>query len=150
MIKKATLIAASLLLTCGGCNQSAQIPFPAATSVRLFVEVGANDGVPIFNNPAGHILTASQRANFEAALHMVKAPDEMAACFIPHHFFRYYDKQGKQIGEFEVCFCCDGIEVSGAPTLVADPSQMLSADYAKVKDLVRDLGEPTDIDCSEN
>lgn len=166
----------SLLFLCGGCDQNARNPstaaastaqtldtpsasgtaapqsvdnpFPSAKSVRLFVEAGyAKDGSPIFSKPAGRILTSGERADFEATLRMIKMPDDLIGCFIPHHFFRYYDDRGKQVGEIEVCFCCSGVRATGAPALQEHPTRMLSANYAAMEKLVHRLGEATDVDC---
>lgn len=159
---------AGLLILCGGCDGlstgssstkpgskvsvatpvQALNPFPAATEVRLFVVTGYDgDGWNIYGRPEGKILSAGQRSDLEASLMVVPMPDEMAACFIPHHFFRYYDKSGKQIGEIEVCFCCLGLEISRPSKIEMGSRQMLSADYKRLEALVRSMGEPTDVNC---
>lgn len=125
-----------------------QNPFPGAKEVRLFVEKGYGpDGAPILNTPEGRLLSASELADFEGALRVEKAPEAMAACFIPHHFFRYYDERGRQIGEISICFCCSGVEASKGAKISAGSDQILAADYKKLEALVRRLGEPTDVLC---
>ena len=156
------------LLLCGGCGQhqeavaeqqSSQTPdqsvsnaFQHASEVRLFVETGVDQkGKPLFSKARGLLLSAKQRVAFESLIkiHTI-APDELfAACFIPHHFFRYYDKAGKMIGGFEVCFCCSGVEQNGASNLRLSKNQMLSADFRKLEAFVRSLGERTDVQCSD-
>jgi hypothetical protein len=125
-----------------------QNPFPGAKEVRLFVEKGyGSDGAPILNKLEGQLLSASELADFEGALRIEKAPESMAACFIPHHFFRYYDERGTQIGEISICFCCLGVEASKGAKISVGSDQILSADYKKLGALVRRLGEPTDVLC---
>jgi hypothetical protein len=71
----------------------------------------------------------------------------VASCFIPHHFFRYYDHSGRQIGEISVCFCCAGIEMEPSASLHLRPKQRFEVDYGKLKLLVSSWGERTDIQC---
>lgn len=132
-------------------DQPLRNPFPAASEVRLFVNTDYDaKGAPIFRNPHGHPLTVSQRAEFESLIEVhTTSPDELiAGCFIPHHFFRYFDKSGKQVGELQVCFCCAGVEESDSSIRLAS-NQKLSADFARLKEFVRSLGEPTDVQCGE-
>ena len=125
-----------------------QNPFPGAKEVRLFVEKGYGpNGTPILSRPEGRLLSASELADFEGALRIEKAPEAMAACFIPHHFFRYYDERGRQIGEINICFCCSGVEASKGAKISVGPDQILAADYKKLEALVLRLGEPTDVLC---
>src|SRR3569623_1392340 len=114
-------------------DQPLRSPFPTASEVRLFVNTSYDEkGQPVFSNPHGHALTAAQRATFESLIKVhYLAPDELiAGCFIPHHFFRYFDKSGKQIGELQVCFCCAGVEESGTSQIHLKSNQILSADFA--------------------
>ncbi|KQZ63766.1 hypothetical protein ASD67_04230 [Sphingopyxis sp. Root1497] len=134
------------------------VPAPDAVEVRLFVE-----GVPhrttarvnqLINNPDGILLTAGQRAILDRSVHRYRAkPSEMGkydmpACFIPHHFFRYYDKDGRQIGELAVCYCCGDIRVTPytyGPN--GDRSEVWDFDYDGVKKMLKEMDVPTDIDC---
>lgn len=129
-------------------SNAVQNPFPGAKEVRLFVEKGHDpDGTPIFSRPGGRLLTADEVANFEGALRIEKAPEWMAACFIPHHFFRYYDEAGKQIGEIKICFCCLGVGASEGAKISVGSDQILAADYKKLEALVIRLGESTEALC---
>ena len=131
-------------------DQALRNPFPAASELRLFVNTNYDaKGAPIFSNPHGHLLNASQRAQFESLVKVhTMSPDEaVAGCFIPHHFFRYFDKAGKQVGEIQVCFCCAGVAQSDASNIHLRSNQMLSADFVKLKEFVRSLGERTDVQC---
>jgi hypothetical protein len=133
-------------------DQPLRNPFPTASDVRLFVETDHDDkGNLIFSKPEGRSLTASQRTAFESLIniHTISSDEMFAACFIPHHFFRYYDKSGKMIGELQVCFCCAGVEQSGASNIYLGEDQMLSADFHKLEAFVRSLGERTDVQCDE-
>ncbi len=123
-------------------------PFPQATQLRLFVEVGYTEtGKPILSKAKGVQLNATQRKAFENSLKITAAPEYEAACFMPHHFFRYYDASGKEVGDVAVCFCCYGVGASGSKALEPPDGAMLSADYQSVKALVAALGEPTDVLC---
>ncbi len=129
-------------------DRTVKNPYPTASEVRLFVEIDyTKDGKMVFNKPEGRLLSANEQTQFERALVVTKAPEEVAACFIPHHFFRYYDRQGKQVGEVEVCFCCTGVRASGASDIAIGFNQILSADFGQLKKLVHALGEPTDVQC---
>ncbi|MFN4097586.1 MAG: hypothetical protein ACK4GG_12530 [Sphingomonas sp.] len=123
-------------------------PFPAATEVRLFVEVAyTKDNKQILSKRKGIPLDSTQRKAFEDSLVITAAPEYDTMCFIPHHFFRYYDANGKQLGSVSVCFCCDGVAASGSKALETPTNAVLSADYQKLKTLVAALGEPTDVLC---
>lgn len=132
-------------------NQLVENAFPSATEVRLFVETGFKDGKATFSKPNGLKLTQSQRENLESQLHVFAVdPDEpVIGCFIPHHFFRYYDNSGAQIGDLEVCFCCAGIRASGAHNIVTGPNSDLGANYEELEKLVVSLGERTDFECDD-
>ena len=120
-------------------------PFPGTKEVRLFVEIRHGpDGKRKFGKAEGHLLNANELAGFEGSLRIQKAPEAMDACFIPHHFFRYYDERGRQIGEIKICFCCEGVQASKGAKISVGSNQILTADYKKLKALVRRLGEPTD------
>ena len=123
--------------------------YPGATDVRLFVREEfnkVNDGSG-FLKPRGTLLTDQQRKQFEAALLKEPMPEEMAACFIPHHFFRFYDAKGKELGEVAVCFCCIGVQATGESNIDLGSDQILGMELAKMKKLVVTLGAPTDINC---
>jgi hypothetical protein len=143
-----------LLLMITGCDQSAQVrkiedPFPNASEVRLFVGVDydKNSGEPILSKENGVILSTADRERFEDTLHFKAMPDVMAMCFVPHHFFRYFDNKGKQVGEVAVCFCCAGTAASGSDRLNSKPDEILDADMKALEKLVLDLGESTQVLC---
>jgi len=168
LINRLPLFALLLALACTGCHRQpstdgkdwlahkpAAAPlgpvrnaFPTAATVRLFVETGYSaGGDPIYSKPSGVSLTQRQRAQFEAALVVQPMPDEDAACFIPHHFFRYYDKSGKPLGDVAVCFCCGGVRASGSSNIVTGPNQELSANFGQVAQLIESMGEPINVLC---
>lgn len=124
-------------------------PFPDASEVRLFVESGeyGSEGHPILSSPEGRRLTDDQRRAFEAALRIEPMPEEMAACFIPHHFFRYFDSEGRQVGEIAVCFCCAGVEIDGNTPVPLQTNEIFGADFGALERFVQSIGEPTDIAC---
>lgn len=137
-------------------ERRAVIVSPGATEVRLFVE-----GLPfreppriqkIMNDGVGILLTKDQRAVLDRAVHRYRLkPGELGearpACFIPHHFFRYYDNSGKQIGELAVCYCCGGIAINSD---FADPywgQGVLQFDYGSVAKMLKEIEIPTNIEC---
>jgi len=123
--------------------------FPQATEVRLFVETELDaDGKSVFSKPDGLKLSPKQRRAFESSLVVEAMPDIVIGCFMPHHFFRYFDARGRKVGEIEACFCCSGVLATGGANIPIGKDQRLSADYDKLEAFVRSLGEPTQVQCS--
>ena len=126
-------------------------PFPQATEMRLFVETARDaGGRPVFGMANGRKLSSKQRQAFEASLIVEPLPDSVDACFIPHHFFRYFDAKGRKVGQVSVCFCCSGVAVSDGSNIVVGKDQQVGADYTKLEAFVRSLGESTEAQCSSN
>ena len=135
-------------------------PYPEAVSVRLFVENDQPEGDPqygVFVEPEGRVLTSAQRTEFEGSLSKASTRNRaVAACFIPHHFLRYYDASGKQVGEIAVCFCCSG--AVAIPELFKHEGggflhpydNHLAYDRARLKALIESLGLPSDVWCRES
>jgi hypothetical protein len=125
-------------------------PFPEGTEVRLFVGSGNHDadGEPIWMRAQGRVLTAEQRGRFEATLSIAPYPEMTADCFVPHHFFRYYDGSGKELGEIAVCFCCRGVDIWPNDRVKIGPDQILDVDLGELGELVRSMGEPTEVGCN--
>ena len=127
-------------------------PYPEAASVRLFVR-GDFDSADEYVEAKGRLLSAAQRGALEGALRVVsydRPPAAVAACFVPHHFIRYFDRQGRQIGEVAVCLCCHGAraapDVAGpAPEGVGD--HHLDFDETAFRQIITEMGLPTDINC---
>jgi hypothetical protein len=132
-------------------------PYPNAVAVRLTIE---NDHAWVGktlverSHPA-RTLSSAERQAFEHALHRVRLlgfpPRESgadAACFVPHHFFRYYDARGRQIGQVAVCFCCLGAKAQPRLPFETGESDTLRVDLPAVKTLVQRLGLRTDVACS--
>jgi hypothetical protein len=123
-------------------------PYPDASEVRLFVHTGYDDnGEPILASAEGRRLTHAQRNAFERALRIEPAPEFEDACFIPHHFFQYFDANGRKIGEVAVCFCCAGVSDDPRIEVSLAPGETLGADYAALEELVQAMGERTDVEC---
>lgn len=131
-------------------------PWPEATEVRLFVEDLSYDerqrtGVSM-SNPKGVVLNAVQRVTLDKSVTLYRmTPEEYenaayAACFIPHHFFRYYDSNGRQLGELAVCYCCRGI---GLPTTFREirDDEEWQFDFEAVKTMLEGMNIPTNIHC---
>lgn len=132
--------------------------YPHAKSVRLFIEDRPlnDDGFFGMGNVDGVELTSEQRMMFEKAIFrqiIVQRPESgegayEEACFIPHHFFRYFNELGEMVGEIEICFCCDGGLASPALIEPAD-DQWVEYDIATIKKLVQSMDLPTDVNCNE-
>ena len=140
----------------GGGATTAIHPWPEAAEVRVFVEdipfdesqrTGKN-----MSKPDGIALTKSQRATLDKAVHLYRmtpkeyANSAMVGCFIPHHFFRYYDRSGRQLGELAVCYCCGGIEFSPAIKQLR-PEEEWQFDFDGVEKMLKEIGVPTDVNC---
>lgn len=121
--------------------------FANAVSVRLFVKKWNIKEGNKYTHPLGILLGEDQRKKLGASLIITTMPDEMPSCFVPHHFFRYYDARGKQIGELSVCFCCAGVGADGESNISLEKGRMLSANWPRIEALVRELGERTDVNC---
>lgn len=129
--------------------------YPAATKVRLFVQDGRDaEGRGLYSDPDGRLLTRSERTAVErtiGAAHYGPGERLVAACFVPHHFLRYYDAEGRQVGELAICFCCAGIQAHPSVALSDGPagaeSSELTFDYDALKAAVEAMGLPTDIEC---
>ncbi|GAA0651133.1 hypothetical protein [Brevundimonas lenta] len=134
-------------------------PYPDAVSARLFVENDGPEGSPevgVMIEPQGRLLTAAQRREFEDSLSKVSSRGgSAAACFIPHHFLRYYDAAGQKVGEIAVCFCCSGAVSTPAlfPYQGGGPLHPywneLAYDRERLKSLIESLGLPADVWCRE-
>ena len=110
----------------------------------------------VYIEPSGRSLSAVQRRAFEATLSKVSSRNGAAdACFIPHHFLRYYNESGQQVGEIAVCFCCSGAAAS--PELFSYTGggflhsyvNRLDYDREQLKALIESLGLPADVWCRE-
>ncbi len=126
--------------------------WPEAASVRLFVEdipydeIGPNGNG--MSNPAGVLLTKAQQKFVSNAMTRDTYSDYRAvvACFIPHHFFRFYDVGGKQIGELQVCYCCGGVSLAQAKYSLAD-KQVWGFDYEGVAKMMAEMGISSKVQC---
>ena len=131
-------------------------PWPDASEVRLIVadlsfEDQAKRGAWT-SRPEGVVLTSQQRAIVDKSVHLYRMTKKEADnrayvdCFIPHHFFRYYDKSGRQIGELQICYCCQGnaMEPALRPTDIYDEWQF---DFPRVEKMLHEMGVSTDINC---
>lgn len=129
-------------------------PYPDAVEVRLFVRRERVSGEIPYLEPEGRRLSPAQRMAFERSLTAETwregLDDEVAACFVPHHFFRYFDGAGQQVGEIAVCLCCHGVRASPSLALevMGDGDFVeLNFDEPAVRGLVEELDLPTDIHC---
>jgi hypothetical protein len=125
--------------------------YPDAKTVRLFVKSRrlVNDNTEVqttWLNPAGgYRLSDGQARRLRMYLNDAPVNEQPVACFVPHHFFRFYDRTNQQVGEVAVCFCCAGVDAK--PLLVSKPGRELHFDYAATKTLVAELGAKVDVEC---
>lgn len=135
-------------------------PFPNAAEVRLFIrDEHSADGGSEYLDPDGLALSRAQRDAFESALSAVSyragrgesgSEADAAACFVPHHFFRYYDGEGEQIGEVAVCFCCFEVRITPEPDVQPASGAdfvALAFDEPALRGLVTSIDLPVDINC---
>lgn len=134
-------------------------PFPEAARVSLVLSDQGLDasGKLVERQHPVRRLTPQQRERLERTIRHVRLvgrlPWDVAAgspaCFAPHHFFRYEDADGKALGEVAVCFCCLGVAIKpadgGARGYLSQDD--VGADLVELKQLVRSMGAPTDIQC---
>lgn len=129
--------------------------WPEATEVRLFVEDMPYDQAEAsgktMTNPAGTRLTKAQRAILDTALRRHRMTEEesnwVAACFVPHHFFRYYDAGGNKLGELALCYCCKGVSPSSYfPALRYD--EIWEFDYDRIKAMMAAMGISSQAQCN--
>ena len=131
-------------------------PWPEAIEVRLFVqdlsyEEQARTGASM-SNPKGVVLTADQRATLDGSMSLYRIVAEngeitaLDACFVPHHFFRYYDKNGKQLGELAVCYCCRQIRPLPALRTPRD-NEFWDFDFDGVGKMLEGMNIPTNVRC---
>ena len=121
-----------------------EIAFPEATYVQLYYSKNLSG-----NLTAGPRLNAAQISMLKKSVYIRQPdPDEsFPACFIPHHFFRFFNASGQQISEVQVCFCCGGFYVSGAGKLNVEDYEIFDGKLGRIEGLVRELGVATDINC---
>ena len=101
------------------------------------------------------VLSATEKATFERTLQRVRLvgfpprPDDSTgpACFVPHHFFRYYSAAGRQVGEIAVCFCCSGSDANPSSPDANARAGTFYVDIGEAKAFVRGLGLRTDMMC---
>ncbi len=134
--------------------QSVANIYPQAETVRLFV---ASDTVverPEYrferkwlNPEGGYLLTADLVARLRRAVRAEPPQAAYAACFIPHHFFRFYDGSGRQIGQLSVCFCCGGIRAD--PQLILPKGWGQGADLVAIAAIVRATGSSPTVNCDQ-
>lgn len=131
--------------------------YAGATQVRLIVDNTEVDraGQIIEHPETVRVLSPAERAAFEDALHRVRLfgfpPREDRgfgpACFVPHHFFRYYSATGRQVGEIAVCFCCSGFDAKPAAPDANAQAGAFYVDISQAKAFVRGLGLRTEMSC---
>lgn len=154
MLRLAALAIAFFVLTACGAREPVASVYPDATSVRMFVRSDEPIGDPPsyegrwLNPEGGYRLTAAQVQRLRATIHAEPIPVALTACFVPHHFFRFYDGTGRQVGELAVCFCCAGVRADPGLRLKGD--QQLTGDYEALEKLVVELGSSTKVDCGED
>ena len=141
------VLIALFLTSCGAGKKAPVSLFPEAAYVQIYVD--ADDDK--MTEKAGPKLNEKQRAKLQSIVFIETVdPDrEMTACFVPHHWFRYFDAKGNQIGEVAVCFCCFQVSIDPAPASAYSSDHIVSGDMQKLEKLVHELGQPTNIACDD-
>jgi hypothetical protein len=123
-------------------------PYPDAVRVELYaVEKEWNGKTDRIVREWVRPLAKDQRAAFERNLTIAyyEKGKAVAACCFPHHFLRYFDVNGKLLGEVGICFCCRCVTSDvGGPLR---DNEYREFDYAKMKALIEGLGIPTEMGC---
>ena len=117
--------------------------FPTAVRVNLIIRGYDKKRGSYSLDPDGVDLSNAQRAEFERAIRQVAVAELGDACFVPHHFFRYFDSKGKMIGQIAICFCCSG----GQAYPKLPRHGILEFDVDAIERLVKKMKLPTDVDC---
>ena len=97
--------------------------------------------------PGGYPLSPEQSARLRRAMLDTPVLEAQPACFIPHHFFHFYDRAGREVGSAAICFCCGGAQAE--PALVG-AGRELGYKTKEVRALVEELGSRTDVGCKPN
>jgi hypothetical protein len=137
-----TILALALLVACSSAFVD---PYPQAKRVELFV--ATSQGAPEGSTLKAYRLSSEQQRLVRKSLRWERVGEVATdtACFVPHHFFRFYDGEAKMVGELAVCFCCD--EMRTTPMVPERAHHDLVADYDLLRGVVRAVGARTDIDC---
>ncbi len=100
-------------------KQQTFVPFPTATSVKLFMNETAitieNGKIPQGSFPTGGAtLTEAEMGVVRQAFKWSTPPEVLDACCIPRHAFAFYDKRNQYLGSISVCYECSCANVYGA------------------------------------
>lgn len=109
--------------------------YTAEEEVSFFVNGRMHKGVM---DSRGVTLTPSQTAELLAAVTVSQPKQDRTPCYKPHHAFVFYNKDGKIVAVFEMCFGCNRwVETpGGAPEYI---------DKAALWALCQELGLPTGV-----
>jgi hypothetical protein len=152
--------------------------FPEAAAVDLVVEPDGVNNRPTMAEPAQpaagalnpglprgalvHRLSPAERTRLNELFYrrtVVRWPKDYeasaAACCIPHHEFRYYDRAGREVGRVSICFCCACMNIEGASgsreqsVAMTWESGETRFRYNGMKAFIRGMGYRTDYYCPE-
>ncbi|MBI5939564.1 MAG: hypothetical protein HY859_03975 [Caulobacterales bacterium] len=152
--------------------------FPEAVAVDLVVEPDGVKRPPTIAGPARpvadglnpalpsgaliHRLTPAERNRLNELFYrreVVKWPKDYeasaAACCVPHHEFRYYDRTGREVGRVAICFCCACMNIASAGGAMEQSVAMTWESgetrfrYNAMKTFIRGMGYRTDYYCPE-
>ncbi|ATQ41795.1 hypothetical protein CSW64_04900 [Caulobacter mirabilis] len=125
-------------------------PYAEAATVKLFTRTF--EPQPLRTDKQGfsegRALTPAEREAIESKISLAtwNGAPVMVGCCLPHHFLRYYDKAGRQIGEIAICFCCACIYGRPEPPGVAG-NTALDFDPEALKAVMKGMGVRTDFGC---
>ena len=82
-------------------------------------------------------LTDSQARKVADAVANGKGQKEKMVCYMPHHLFIYYSKEGRPLGCIEVCFICSQVHTAGPVPVAKAPNIFVeSADLEAIRDVL--------------
>ena len=90
--------------------------FPEAAEVRLFAWRDVEKNGHFVRQqlvPKGITISRAEEGKLRHSVFFAEPPPAIAACCIPHHMFKFYDRRGTVIGTLEVCFLCACAHLNG-------------------------------------
>lgn len=112
--------------------------FRSAAEIRLFAwydDYESPQSTRVQLKPKGVVLTAADAKRLRSSVFFTEPPPAVAACCIPRHAFKFYDKSKKEIGSLAVCFECACARIEGEKPPNADLI-WLEWDYAAIAAIV--------------
>ena len=116
--------------------------------------IHANDAIIDGVLPNGAAASATVRAELEALIPNTFADVGSSMCFEPHHFLAWFDANGETIATAQVCFECEGFELSYSDASLRKslnwpfPAIQLQVNMHKLRLLFNTAGVPISLEKS--